>query len=101
MAFLAIRGDKAGFLFQFKDGRNLTKDRFIKKVRDLLQKGVDASKYTGHSFRIGAATTASQCGISEATIKMLGRWESSAYLHVLYIKTPRDHLAGISALMCK
>ena len=100
MAFLAIRGDKAGFLFQFKDGRNLTKDRFIKKVRDLLQKaGVDASKYAGHSFRIGAATTASQCGIGEATIKMLGRWESSAYL--LYIKTPRDHLAGISALMCK
>ena len=48
MAFLAIRGNKVGFLLQFKDGRNLTKDRFIKKVRDLLQKvGVDASKYAG------------------------------------------------------
>ena len=71
------------------------------KVQDLLQKaGVDASKYAGHSFRIGTATTASQYGIIEATIKMLGRWESSACLHVLYIKTPRDHLAGISALMC-
>ena len=43
--------------------------------------------------------TASQCGVAEATIKMLGRWESSAYL--LYIKTPRDHLASISALMSK
>ena len=99
MAFLAIQGDKVGFLFQFKDGRNLTKDRFITNVRDLLQKpGVDAKKYAGHSFRIGAATTASQCAIGEAMIKMLGRWESSGYF--LYTKTPRDHLGGISALMC-
>ena len=80
LAFLAIRGNKPGFLFQFKDGKNLTKDCFVKKVWKLLQQvGVDSSKYAGHSFRIGVA---------EATIKMLGRWESSAYL--LYIKTPRD-----------
>ena len=32
MAFLAVRGNKAGFMFQFKDGKNLTKDHFIKKV---------------------------------------------------------------------
>lgn len=96
LPYLAIRSDKQGFLFQFKDGRPLTKDRFVSKVRELLQQsGVDPKKYAGHSFRIGAATTASRQGVSEATIKMLGRWESSAYLR--YIKTPRGQLASISS----
>ena len=36
---------------------------------------------------------AAACGISNATIKMLGRWECSAYS--LYIKTPRAQLASI------
>ena len=39
----------------------------------------DSHKYAGHSYRIGAATTASLCGIQDSTIKMLGRWQSSAY----------------------
>ena len=96
LPYLAIRGDKQGFLFQLKDGRPLTKDQFVSRVRKLLhQSGVDPKKYAGHSFRIGAATTASRQGISEATIKMLGRWESSAYLR--YIKTPRGQLASISS----
>ena len=96
LPYLAMRGDQQGFLFQFKDGRLLTKDRFVSKVRELLhQSGVDPKKYAGHSFRIGAATTASRHGVSEATIKMLGRWESSAYLR--YIKTPRGQLASISS----
>ena len=72
----------------------LTMDRFVSNVRELLhQSGMDPKKYAGHSFRIGAATTASRQGINEATIKMLGRWESSAYLR--YIKTPRAQLASI------
>ena len=51
------------------------------KVRELLQQvGVDPKKFVGHSFQTGAATIASRQGISEATIKMLGQWESAAYL---------------------
>ena len=41
--------------------------------------GIDFVPYSGHSFRSGAATTAAKQGISDATIKMLGRWKSSAY----------------------
>ena len=59
--------------------------------------GLNSSAYAGHSFRIGAATTASKRGIPDATIKMLGRWESSAY--TLYVRTPRESLAPIAGVL--
>ena len=98
LAFLAIRGNKQGFLFTFADGRLLTKERFVEGVRQALEKaGVDRRLYSGHSFRSGAATTANVRGLSEATIKMLGRWQSTAYLS--YVKTPRDQLARMSSIL--
>ena len=50
---------------------------------------------SGHSFRIGAATTAALRGVEDSVIKMLGRWESSAYQR--YLRTPRKSLAALSA----
>ena len=49
-------------------------------VREALTRsGLDAKCYAGHSFRIGAATTATQQGLQDSLIEMLGRWESSVY----------------------
>ena len=57
--------------------RMLTRQRFVDRVRDgLAEIGVDQAAYCGHSFRIGAATTAAAKGIEDCIIKMLGRWES-------------------------
>ena len=60
----------------------------------LTTMGVDERNYSGHSFRIGAATTAAACGIQDSLIKTLGRWESAAY--TLYIQTPRETLCKVS-----
>ena len=50
-------------------------------MREALQpSGVDITQYSGHSFRIGAATTAAVVGIEDSLIRTLGRWESAAYL---------------------
>ena len=98
LAYLAVRGPDTGPLFMFADGRFLTRDRFVTRVRGALTAaGLDCSQYAGHSFRIRAATTAAQKGIKDSTIKMLGRWQSSAYL--LNIRTPRDQLARVSAAL--
>ena len=98
LAYLAVRTDKPGFLFQFTDGRLLTKPRLVEEVRKALTAaGFIAKDYAGHSFRIGATTTAGACGLSDSTIQMLGRWSRAAYLS--YIKTPRDHLAIYSATL--
>ena len=96
--FLAARGTDEGPVFTFRDGSFLTRQRFVELVCAALRKaGVDQSRYCGHSFRIGAATTAAQKGLEDCMIKTLCRWESVAYLQ--YVKIPRDQLAGYSKLL--
>lgn len=98
LAYLARRGNAKGFLFRFEDGRLLTRERFVALVRAALTRaGIDCKPYSGHSFRIGAATAAGIRGLPPATIKTLGRWESSAYL--LYVRMPRQQLAEVSRLI--
>ena len=85
-AYVVIRGVKPGPLFHFKDGRLLTRKRFVDVILSGLHaSGIDASKYNGHSFRIGVATTAASKGFEDSLIKTLGRWESTAYLISVYL----------------
>ena len=76
----------------------LSKPRLIASLRRVLQEvGVDSSKYSGHSFRIGAATTAAKLGVSNSLIKILGRWRSSAFM--CYIRTSWEQLSQVSSLL--
>ena len=96
LAYLVARGSWEGPLFQHSDGRPLTKAAFVDQVRKTLAlAGVDERNYTGHSFRIWAATTAAAAGVDDSMIQTLGQWKSSAYL--VYIRLPRERLAVISA----
>ena len=98
LAYIACRGTDSGFFFRFKDGHLLTKDRFVAAVRRALSEaGIDASAYSGHSFRIGTVTTAGKKGVSAEKIKTLGRWESAAYL--LYLRLFREDLTSVSSII--
>ena len=89
--YLAVRGP----LFLCADGSPLSRNTLVTKVRAALaQAGIDSQAYSGHSFRIGAATTAAKNGVEDSLIQILGRWQSSAYLR--YVKLPREQLAAIS-----
>ena len=95
LGYLSVRGSQHGPLFLFEDGRFLTRGRFVDAIRTALNSaGVDQQKYCGHSFRIGAATTAAARGIEDSVIKTLGRWESVAYLQ--YVRIPREQLSGVT-----
>ena len=79
-AYLSVRGSSSGSLFQWESGVPLSKSNFVRHVRAALeQAGLPAKDYAGHSFRIGAATTAAVAGIEDSAIQTLGRWESSAF----------------------
>ena len=99
LAYMVQRRPGPGPLFKFQDGKPLTRQRFVARVREALTSaGVDSSAYSGHTFRSGAATTAAKCGVSDVVIKMLRRWKSSAYQ--LYIKTPRDQFQWSQLRIC-
>ena len=96
--YVATRGDSQGPFFRFQDNSPLTKAHFVARVRDALTRaGYPCRDYAGHSFRIGAATTASVVGILDSTIQALGQWSSTAFF--TYIRMPREHLAQLSATL--
>ena len=93
--YLTVRGPAAGPLFCSEEGEPLRHRQFTASVQGALSaSGLNGSLFNGHSFLIGAATTASIAGVPESTIKWLGRWESSAYQS--YIRPSQNELAMVS-----
>ena len=98
LSYLVKRGRTPHSWFKFIDGRYLTRDRFVKAVRDAIAlSGIDASKYAGHSLRIGATTTAASSGVQDSLIRTMGWWECSVY--TLYIRTPRDKISKVATML--
>jgi len=78
-------------LFIMDNSQPLTRQIFIMFMRRILQAcGFRHELYHGHSFRIGAATTAAACGVADHLIKTLGRWSSDSYCR--YIRTAQSTL---------
>lgn len=100
LKYLQARGTGDGPLFCWRDGSPLSRPCLVDKVRQALRRGgVDPTHYSGHSFRIGAATTAAANGIGDATIQLLGRWASDSYTR--YIRPPRQELASLSQVLTR
>ena len=54
----------------------LSNPMFMEAVQQgLSAANLPAQQYTGHSFRIGAATTAAMMGLQDSAIQMLGHWK--------------------------
>lgn len=99
-AYLAVRGRADGPFFRWTSGLPLSREAFVKGIRKALSaSGMDVSGYSGHSFRIGAATAAAAAGLEDSLIKTLGRWRSSAYQ--TYVRIPRERLATVSKQLAK
>ena len=100
-AYLAIRDRAPGPFFLMPGDVPLSRDTLVKKAREALGlSGVEMDSYFGHSFRIGAATTAAMAGVEDSLIRALGRWRSAAYL--TYIRTPKETFGfGITAQLSR
>lgn len=95
--YINLRRDRAGPFFQTSSHEVVAKPWFVAKIRQILNAvGLPQQDYAGHSFRIGAATTAA---LADSTIQSLGRWHSTAFLQ--YIRPPREKLASVSSILAQ
>ena len=101
--FIQIRtrhgSDVTSPLFMEYNNTVLTRSAFISYLRHMLTRlGKDDSAYCGHSFRIGAATSAAAAGVEDHLIQTMGRWSSDCY--VRYIKTSDCNIRKAQTAMC-
>ena len=100
LKFIEIRGSSAGPFFRGSDAQPVLKAWFVEQLWGILAAvGLPQLQYAGHSFRIGAATTAALAGVEDSTIQTLGRWHSAAYLQ--YIRMPSERLANLSSVLAR
>ena len=75
--------------FVTETGESLSRTFFIQHVKMILHNlGQNSDSFNGHSFRIGAATTAQSVRLEPHLIQTLGRWSSDCYR--TYIHTSAD-----------
>ena len=89
LAYLVVRGSHS------------SSSRMVTAVKEALDAvGVESGQYSGHSFSIGAATTAAARGLEDSTVRTLGRWKSLALAYLEYIRIPRAQLANQTTSLC-
>lgn len=93
--YLHLRGSTPGPLFLLADGTPLNRQWLSSTIQSILSSAGVPGCFTGHSFRIGAATSAASRGLPDHLIKTLGRWSSDAYQ--LYIRTPISTFIGVAS----
>ena len=85
-------------LFAWSSGNPLCRATLTNGIKWLAAAtGINERLYSSHSFRIGAATTASAAGLPDSLIKTMGRWSSDAYQ--TYIRTPLPLLDSVASTM--
>nr|XP_028586321.1 uncharacterized protein LOC114597557 [Podarcis muralis]XP_028605271.1 uncharacterized protein LOC114606843 [Podarcis muralis] len=91
--FLKVRPPGPGPLLIHASGRPMTRCQFVSILRKAIHAcGGDPAQFSGHSFRIGAATTAAASGLPAEHIKTMGRWRSAAFKG--YIRHNQQALTG-------
>ena len=94
-SYLSLHGSAPRPLFMFSDGRPLTQQQLLSSVQSILHGAGYSGSYSGHSFRIGAATTAAARRVPDHLIKTFGRWSSNVYR--IYIQTPVSSIVSVSS----
>lgn len=91
----APRKESDAPLFHGANGEPLTYAQLNKSIQFLAAKaGLDTRSVTGHSLRVGGATSLAMMGVPENVIQQLGRWRSLSYQ--LYVRMTDDYRENIS-----
>lgn len=91
--YLRYRGVLNGPLFIFSDGSFLTRARFAAFINSVFNNPL----LNTHSFRIGGASALSASGVSDAQIKIIGRWNSDCFIR--YIRLDSRFVSSLAVKM--
>jgi len=95
LSYLGKRDNRPGPLFITEEGKGWTNSMFRAAFQSIMEAlKLKKRHYNTHSFRIGAATSASLANISDTHIQMLGRWKSNSFQR--YIRPPPTEIAKLS-----
>ena len=84
--------------FMLSNGKPLDKSLLVSTLKSWCSSlGIDCSKYNGHSFRIGGATSLAAANVPDSVIQTLGRWKSDCFK--LYVRLPQHELHAYSGIM--
>ena len=87
-------------ILQLQGGSKLSRSKLNSLIRDLASRcGIPPERYSTHSFRIGAASTAAAAGIPEWKIQALGRWTSGCYMR--YVRLPASETDAVAATLAR
>lgn len=87
-------------LFVDDEDRPFTRSKFLSYLKQIMCKlGYNEENYSGHSFRIGAASSAAAANVEDHLIQTLGRWSSSCYTR--YIHVEKGAIRRAQARMCQ
>ena len=94
-----------GPAFVCSDGSVLSRDWLVDRTKELLSRTdvllIDSTgrplRVLASSWRAGGVASAKEAGVSDATIKAMGRWSSNAWLH--YSLPSRAEIPSASDLM--
>ena len=80
LQYLRVRPQVPGPIFVTKRGVPLGSHWVSTSLNKALSGiGLDAARYSSHSFRSGAVTEAAKGGATDTQIRLMGRWRSDAY----------------------
>ncbi|XP_060070770.1 uncharacterized protein LOC132557283 [Ylistrum balloti] len=74
------------FLDHIHSSTPLMRHTFISYLKETLSRvGINNKSFNGHSFRIGASTSAAAAGVEDHVIQTLGRWSSDCFIRYIRI----------------
>ena len=85
--------------FMWEDGTPIKYRQFLAKLRGALKDAgyQEYKRFGTHSFRAGGASWAARSGVPSEMIRLLGSWQSDAYLK--YVEYPREARQEAGAMM--
>ena len=97
LAYLASRPSTWDHSF-FASAETLSWEHLVRALREAIHAaGLNTTQFSGHSFRIGAATVAVAAGLSDPLIQVLGQWKVAAFQS--YIRTHVEKFVMILAIL--